>query len=310
VSTVTILSSDGAGHAWPAHPERPARVDALRRGLERAAVGMLVREGAPAAPREALERVHPPRYLDALEAVATAPRLLDGDTYVTAESVEAARRAAGGAIRAVEEVLAGERAWSLCRPPGHHATATQPMGFCLYSNVAVAVRHAQAVHGVERVAVVDWDVHHGNGTQAIFYADPSVLTVSLHQAHLFPWSGEAHETGTGEGRGACVNVPLPAGTAPEAYLTRFDAEALPAVEAFAPELVVVSCGFDAHADDPLAELDLDAATFAELTRRVRALCARLGIAEPALVLEGGYDLGALADCAQSVIEAYWVTSRG
>jgi len=311
VSAVTIFAEKASGHAWPGHPERPARIDALRSGLERASIGLLDHAAAPTAAAAQIERVHDAAWLDTLAALATAPRQLGHDVYVTAASMPAARRAAGGAIAAVEAVLAGRRAWSLCRPPGHHATPTAAMGFCLLSNAAIAARCAQAEHGVAKVAIVDWDVHHGNGTQDVFYEDPSVLTISLHELQLYPGTGAADERGAGAGRGACLNVPVAGRTGPERYLELFDDAVPGAIAAFAPDLVIVSCGFDAHVDDPLATLELEAGTFAALVTRVRDLCRELAIPEPALVQEGGYDLPALCDCATAVIEAYWTdTSRG
>jgi acetoin utilization deacetylase AcuC-like enzyme len=253
--------------------------------------------------------VHPDGYLQALTAAAAQGGAIDADTYVTPASVSAALAAAGGAIAACDAVVGGGAAISVCRPPGHHAEPARPMGFCLLANGAIAVRHAQARHGVGRVAVVDWDVHHGNGTQAVFWEDPSVLAVSLHGWPLWPGTGAADERGAGPGRGTTLNLPLRSGTGTTAYLEAFD-RALAAVEAFGPELIVGACGFDAHRDDPLGTLALESDDFGVLVARLRALCETLGIPEPALVLEGGYDLDALAGSAAAVGRAYAETRRG
>jgi len=300
---LTVLTHpDTDLHAAPGHPERPERRLAALQGVAEA--GTRVSEHTAAeAERTDLERVHPPLYLDALLEACETGRSIDADTYTAPASWHAALLAAGGAVAAVEAALGGTPALSLLRPPGHHAEPARAMGFCLLANGAIAVRHAQAVHGLGRVAVVDWDVHHGNGTQAVFWDDPTVLAVSLHQDPLWPMTGEAHETGGGAGRGTTLNVPLPPGTGPDAYLARFDDVVLPAVEDFAPELVVVACGFDAHRDDPLAELGLESATFGELAARIVELCRRLGAPPPAVVLEGGYDLDAARTSTREVVRA-------
>jgi acetoin utilization deacetylase AcuC-like enzyme len=299
----TVLSHPGTDlHASYGHPERPERRAAAVEGVE--ASGVEVNWVRPEeATRDDLRRVHPEAYLDAVMDACAVGARIDADTYTAPDSWHAALLAAGGAIQAVELALAGTPALTLLRPPGHHAEPSRAMGFCLLANGSIAVRRAQALHGVGRVAVVDWDVHHGNGTQAVFYEDPTVLAVSLHQYPLWPMSGEAHETGRGAGAGTTLNVPLPPGTGSDAFLRRFDDEVLPAVERFAPELLVVACGFDAHAHDPLADLELRSDTFGALTTRVLDLAARLGTPAPALLLEGGYDLGAVRDSTTAVVRA-------
>jgi acetoin utilization deacetylase AcuC-like enzyme len=306
---VTISHPSQYRHAVDGHPERPQRVDAFLAGAEAAGVGIR-RVDAPEPPPGALLRVHPEPYLETVLAARDEAAMLDADTYVTPGSAEAALRSAGGAIAAVELTLAGDVGIAVGRPPGHHALPARSMGFCLLANVAIAVRHAQAVHGVTRVAVIDWDVHHGNGTQEIFWDDPSVLAVSLHEWPRWPYSGAADETGGVTARGATLNVPITTGTGPQRYLDRFRSDVLPVVEQFAPTLVVIACGFDAHRRDPLAGLELESETYGELVIAVRGVCRRLGIVEPAVCLEGGYDLEAVRGGANALVEAYAATQRG
>ena len=279
------------------HPERPARYDAVSQAVAASAADVVE---APAAPVEALERVHDTAYLAAMERYcAEGGGRLDADTFVNDCSFEAALRASGAAMAAVDAVLAGEAgsAFTCGRPPGHHAERATPMGFCIVNHVAVAAAHARA-SGVEQVAILDWDAHHGNGTQAIFWADPSVLYVSLHQFPFYPGTGAASERGEGDGAGATVNVPLRAGTSQAEFLAAFRGQTLPALRAFDPGLLLVSAGFDAHAADPLCQLGLQADAFATMTRELRGIGAG-----PVLVLEGGYDLTALRDSVAAVLTA-------
>ena len=255
---------------------------------------------APSAPVEALERVHDAAYLAAMERFCAAGGgRLDADTIVNDCSFEAALRGSGAAMAAVDAVLAGEvgSAFTCGRPPGHHAERATPMGFCIVNHVAVAAAHARAA-GVERVAILDWDAHHGNGTQAIFWTDPSVLYLSLHQFPFYPGTGAASERGEGDGAGATVNVPLRAGTSQGEFLAAFRGQALPALRDFDPGLLLVSAGFDAHAADPLCQLGLQADAFATMTRELRGIGAG-----PVMVLEGGYDLTALRDSVAEVLTA-------
>jgi acetoin utilization deacetylase AcuC-like enzyme len=282
----------------PWHPERPERYDAVAAAAVAAGA---VQAEAPAAPLTAIERVHSAAYVDAVERFCRGGGgALDPDTIMHEASWEAALRAAGGAMAAVDHVARhpGSAAFSLGRPPGHHAETARAMGFCIINSAAVAAAHALAELGCARVAVVDWDAHHGNGTQAIFYDDPSVLYVSLHQYPFYPGTGAAGERGVGDGVGATVNVPLGAGTGRDEYLDAFRTVALPAVTSFEPEVLIVSAGFDAHRDDPLCALGLDADGFAEMATALREICGG-----PALVLEGGYSLPALESSVASVLGA-------
>lgn len=290
-------------HVSPGHPERPDRVEAIRRRL------MLDHRFAeldrpPVTPvdDEALLRVHSRSHLQRVAALCAAGGgHFDSDTYATLGSDDAARISAGGAVTAVDAVADGyTSAFAVVRPPGHHATADRAMGFCLYNGVAVAVEHARAVRGVKRVAIVDIDVHHGNGTEQAYWNDPDVLYASLHQYPFYPGTGSLSDRGGAGAVGATVNVPMPAGTDGDAWLGLFDAVVLPAVRRFAPELVVVSCGFDAHRDDPLAELNLSTETYGVVAERLCALDSPAG-GRSAWVLEGGYDLNAVVASAETVL---------
>jgi acetoin utilization deacetylase AcuC-like enzyme len=281
------------------HPEQPARVDAVLQGLHLAALLDRVRLIAPRSATEAeLRRVHTAAYLAQVRADITDGRheLSSGDTAIGPESERIARLAAGGVLAAVEAVLAGTvaNAFAVVRPPGHHASAARGMGFCLYNNVAVAARHLQAVCGIKRVAILDWDVHHGNGTQDIFEADPDVLFLSSHQAPLYPGSGARQERGSGAGEGFTRNCPLPAGSGGPELLAAWREELLPVAEAFAPEFVLISAGFDSRRDDPLGGFRLDDGDFAELTRLALDLARRHAGGRLVSALEGGYNLPGLA----------------
>jgi acetoin utilization deacetylase AcuC-like enzyme len=279
----------------PGHPERPERYAAVEAAV--AASGLPV-EAAPPAPEGAMERVHDPDLLAALRRLSEfGGGSLDPDTAVNEVSFEAAVHASGAAVAAAEAVLRGDIRDAFCagRPPGHHAERARPMGFCIVNHAAVAAAHARAL-GAERVAVLDWDAHHGNGTEEIFAADPSVLYVSLHQWPHYPGTGAATDRGIGAGEGATLNLPVPAGIRDEEYLDLFSSRALPAIAGHQPDLIVVSAGFDAHADDPLCSLSLTEGAFARMAEAVGELDAGR-----VYVLEGGYNLPALRGSVEAVL---------
>jgi acetoin utilization deacetylase AcuC-like enzyme len=286
--------------AGPRHPERPARLDAVLEGIRRADLGEAITALEPQpADRLALERVHPQWYLDRIEAICgEGGGRLDPDTYASPGTWQAAQLAAGAGLTAIEALRAGRGDAAFCavRPPGHHATTTESMGFCLISNVAVAAA-ALADQG-ERVMIFDYDAHHGNGTQAVFYDDPRVLFISLHQWPLYPGTGRVDETGAGAGAGTTLNIPLPPGTTGDVYLRAFDELVAPIADRFAPTWVIVSAGFDAHRDDPLTEMGLAAGDYGPLTERALAL---VPAGRRLVMLEGGYDLEALSNCSAAVM---------
>ncbi len=284
------------------HPERPARLDAARAGLRAARV---TSEQLPAvdADRALLERVHTPAYLDRLTALRGARGMLDPDTYVAPRSIDAAIRAAGG-TGALGDALARRaalRGIALVRPPGHHALPGKAMGFCLLNNVAVAAEAAR-VAGAKRVAIVDIDVHHGNGTQAIYWRDPDVLYVSTHQYPFYPGTGDVRERGEGSGEGTTVNVPLSEGADDAVYAEATDRAIVPALAEFRPDVVLVSAGFDAFAGDPLASMNVTPAGFAYIVSRIARAADDLG-APVGMVLEGGYDLAGLEACVCAATRA-------
>jgi acetoin utilization deacetylase AcuC-like enzyme len=283
----------------PGHPEKPERAhvfDVVAGDFSRK--GGRVVEPVPAT-REQLARVHSDVHLDRIAGTAGKPSMLDADTFTSPESYEIALLAAGAALQAAEHALAtGEPALALVRPPGHHAERDKAMGFCLYNNVAVAAAQALA-SGLERVAVVDIDVHHGNGTQSMFYADPRVLYISSHQFPFYPGTGAANETGQGDGRGFTVNIPLEAGATDADYDLVYRSVVFPVLEQFAPQLTVISAGFDAHEADPLASMRMTAAGYGRIIYRLKNAVQTSGAL--ALVTEGGYDLPALRECLEVAI---------
>jgi acetoin utilization deacetylase AcuC-like enzyme len=286
------------------HPEQPARITAIERALEaRDWLGFERRESPPAS-RELLEAVHPARLINGIhELCVSGGGAIDADTVVSPGSWDAACHAAGGAAALVDALLGGETRLgaSVHRPPGHHAEIRRSMGFCLFNNVAVAARRARDAHGVERVLVLDWDVHHGNGTQDVFYATDEVLFASIHQWPLYPGTGRASETGTGEGVGTTVNLPVPPGSGDAVFGSLVEHVVVPLARRYAPGLILVSAGFDAHVHDPLAQCSVTDAGYATMAASVRALADELDV-PVGVVLEGGYDLGALATGMVATLE--------
>lgn len=302
--TALLQSPRFRDHDTGSHPENAARLDAIAAALAREQA-QIVRPGIPFGPAsdEALMRVHDPRYVAGLRAFTEGGGgWLDADTYAGPESFEIAALGAGAGISAVDAVLDGvvSRAFVLGRPPGHHATPGRGMGFCLFNTIAIAAAHAQS-RGIERVLIVDWDVHHGNGTQDAFYDTDRVLFCSLHQSPLYPGTGAARERGEGAGLGYTLNVPLPAGTDDARYHAAFDELVVPAANTFQPQLVLVSAGFDAHQRDPLANLRLTTSAFAALAQRVVQIADDHAEGRVVAVLEGGYDAPALAESVLAVL---------
>ena len=290
--------------AGRAHPERPERYDAVIEGLARAGLLQRMRRAeARTATDDELLLCHTAEYLKTArrDVESGRPYLSTGDTDITPNSWEVAARAAGGVLNAVDAVLTGTARNAFCavRPPGHHASASRGMGFCLFNNVAIAARHAQSRHGVGRVLIVDWDVHHGNGTQDIFYRDPSVFFFSTHQWPLYPGTGRADETGDGPGEGTTMNFPFPAGSGRSEILGAVENHLLPAAARFRPDLVLISAGFDSRAGDPLGSFTLSDEDFADLTRAVMGINGGRAVS----VLEGGYDLDGLASSSSAHVAA-------
>ena len=288
----------------PGHPERPDRLRAVARALDAERFKALARAQAPAAPFETIALCHPIDYIEALRNAAPKDGIvhLDADTAMSPGSLEAALRGAGGAVDAVDAVIGGKaaNAFVATRPPGHHAETARPMGFCLFNNAAIAARHAQKHHGVGRVAIVDFDVHHGNGSQEIFWSDPTVMYCSTHQMPLYPGTGAVSERGEHDN---IVNAPLRAGDGGPEFRAAFEARILPRLSAFRPELIVISAGFDAHTRDPLANLNLLEADFDWASRKIMEIADATAQGRLVSVLEGGYDLDGLAASAAAHVAA-------
>jgi acetoin utilization deacetylase AcuC-like enzyme len=290
------------------HPERPERFDAILDQLRRAGLmERLTPLSSRSATLEELQLCHTRDYLETVQHdIAAGYRYLStGDTDVTPNSWEIVLLAAGGVLNAVDAVATGQARNAFCvvRPPGHHATPTRGMGFCVVNNVAIAARYAQRTYGLRHVLIVDWDVHHGNGTQDIFYSDPTVLFFSTHQWPLYPGTGRADETGAGAGKGFTMNFPFPAGSGRKEILGAIENALMPAAAAFRPDLVMISAGFDSRIDDLLGDFTLTDADFSDLTRAVMTIAAQYAGGRIVSVLEGGYNLSGLASAATAHVEA-------
>jgi acetoin utilization deacetylase AcuC-like enzyme len=299
VTTLLLSHPSYALHNTGAHhPERPDRIRAVLEALEAESFAGLSRALAPCIDRAVLLRVHPARYIDAIEAAGpTQGKIyLDQDTVMSTKSYEAIAHSAGGAAAAVDAVMSGgtNNAFVVMRPPGHHAGMASPMGFCFFNNAAVAARHAKAAYGAERVAILDFDVHHGNGTQEIFWSDPSVLYASSHQMPLFPGTGGRGECGE---HGNIVNVPLSAGDDGARFREAVESHILPRIENFHPDLIVISAGFDGHRHDPLGGLRLVESDFVWVTAKAMEIAEKCAKGRIVSVLEGGYELEGLARSA-------------
>jgi acetoin utilization deacetylase AcuC-like enzyme len=305
MTTLYVCHPSSLDHQTPlGHPERADRIRAIERILEQERFAALVREQASMAEIDMVALAHPEDYVAKIRDACPREGMvrIDADTVMSPGTYEAALRGVGGAVQSVDEVMAGkvDNAFVAMRPPGHHAERSRAMGFCFFNNAAVAARRAQRKHGAERVAIVDWDVHHGNGTQDIFWDDPSVMYCSTHEAPLYPGTGAASERG---GRGTVVNVPLSAGDGSEVFREALEVAILPRIDAFHPDLLVVSAGFDAHWRDPLANLNLTEADFAWATRRLMDIADRRCGGRIVSVLEGGYDLEGLAKSTAAHVDA-------
>ncbi|HEY0709336.1 MAG TPA: histone deacetylase [Polyangia bacterium] len=309
----TLLISDPAMIAHdpgPGHPERPARLASLLDDAAMRPVAGVERVTPRPATRLEIARIHDPDYVDSILALAGRSAQLDEDTAISPASIDAALLAAGGAIGAIEALYDGtaENAFVWARPPGHHAEVASAMGFCLFNNVAVAAEAARA-RGAERVLILDWDVHHGNGTQHMFQHRRDVLTMSAHQYPHYPGTGAAHEIGTGAGAGYAVNCALPAGQTDADYGAAFESIVLPIADAYRPDLVIVSAGFDAHRADPLGDMNVTEHGFAAMCTAARRLAEAHAKGRLVLVLEGGYDLTGLAGSARACLEVLTGTNE-
>jgi acetoin utilization deacetylase AcuC-like enzyme len=308
MATAYVTDARYAMHTLDGHPEHAGRLAAVQSTLEsESLVERVIKLDARLSSEEDLRAVHVPGYLELLSETAHLDGIgmMDADTYVTPESYAIARLAVGGVLQAVDAVMQGEadNALAAIRPPGHHATPVRGMGFCLLNNIAIAARYAQRVHHVERVLIVDYDVHHGNGTQDAFYADPTVMYISTHQSPLYPGTGSVLETGEGAGKGYTINIPMTAGVGDQGYKQVFDEIVIPAGQRFAPQLMLISVGFDAHWADPLAGMCLSLTGYDQLARTLLAAAKTLCEGRIVFVMEGGYNLVALGHGWANIVRA-------
>ena len=305
MTTLLISHPDCLQHVTPAgHPERPDRLRAVEQALAADKFNALTRVEAPLGSVEAIARCHPREYVEAVEEATPKSGIahLDADTSLSPGSFQAALRGVGGAVHAVDQVMSGkaQNAFVAVRPPGHHAETARPMGFCLFNNAAIAARHAQHAHGAERVAIMDFDVHHGNGSQEIFWADKTVMYASTHQMPLYPGTGAKSERGE---HNTIVNAPLRAGDGGAEFRAAMEEVVLPRLREFRPDLMIISAGFDAHARDPLANLNFLEADFDWATRKLMEVAQAGAHGRVVSVLEGGYDLQGLAGSAVAHVSA-------
>ncbi len=296
MTTLLISHPSSLRHVTPpGHPERADRMRAVEQALEDERFALLQRVEAPEGTLAQVELCHPAAYAQAISEASPQEGLvqIDADTIMSPGTLAAVLHGVGGAVHAVDEVMSGRvsNAFSAMRPPGHHAESDKAMGFCFFNNAAIAARHAQKAHGAERVAIVDWDVHHGNGTQEIFWGDASVLYASTHEMPLYPGTGAPSERGE---HGTIVNAPLRAGDGTDVFRDAFESAILPRLNDFRPDLVIVSAGFDAHWRDPLANINLKEADFAWATQKLMAIADRHAGGRLVSILEGGYDLEGLS----------------
>lgn len=295
-------------HDYPGHPEHAGRIKAVWRELETSGLAARLLKLVPdEVSEELICSVHTPSYCAMLNVLPVQERtiMFDPDTYALPETGEVARLSAGGVVLAVDAVLTGQatNALAVVRPPGHHALAERGMGFCILGNVPIAVKHAQQAHGVKRVLIVDYDVHHGNGTQDMFYTDEDVLFISTHQFPFYPGTGRAEEIGAGRGRGTTMNIPLPPGVGDQGFAQVYEQLVWPAARRFQPEIIIVSAGFDAHWRDPLAQLRLSLVGYDHLTRELIRMADELCDGRIVFAMEGGYDLETLAHGWRNVAHA-------
>lgn len=305
MTTSILTDTRYAAHTNPTHVERQERLQAIEKALKASELhDTLLSLPARAATDQELATVHNPAYLDTVKRMSEqGGGDMDADTYTTAESWEAAVWAAGGALRMVEAIIQGEchNGFALVRPPGHHATSNRAMGFCLINNIAVAARHAITTLGLQRIAIVDYDVHHGNGTQDIFYNDPNILYCSSHASPFYPGTGLLHEMGTGAGQGATFNMPLPPGVGDKGHVRIFEQALVPALRTWKPDMILVSAGYDAHWSDPIGPMVMSVTGYARLTQILYDLAGELCNGKIAFMLEGGYNLDALGACVVAAL---------